>query len=496
MALLSRGVGSLKPDAAWARPSAGQADSRSRSAVPSSDDGRRGPRGRPVPLRRRLEDGDELVAAGTVGVRRAPAGEVHGAGQRFGGSQRRGQRGHPEEAADVPEDPLVDRRGIDDRRRGQRTREVDVRSLQPLHGLVVPRDVVLHPRADVDVAPIAERLADRDRVGAAVQEIQECADLHAGHRHAPTDGRGGGRHRVTHGHQTRHALLVSVDVAQATADEHVGRRRGAVRVRPGRERGDGAARRFERVAITEPLQGDVGGRPDDDDREVPVLVREDHGLVAGERAAPGDGHRQGSQRRAVVQAVAAVDVGDATVATQLVVSRSGDPCGAPGRVDDQVGLAGRPVDHRADHATLPLDQSVHVAGAQRQPTDPPRRCSQRSFVRAPTGAHDGATGRAVGELEADRFGTEADPLVVGVRPLGQQEVAHLGAKAVRVLELHDTTTSPGAVSGRTRVAVDGDDLMTATGQRGAKGETGRAGADDEHSHDVSVRSPTPASSST
>ena len=65
----------------------------------------------------------------------------------------------------------------------------------------------------------------------------------------------------------------------------------------------------------------------------------------------------------------------------------------------------------------------------------------------------------------------------------QQEVAHLGAKAVRVLELHDTTTSPGAVSGRTRVAVDGDDLVTATSQWGAEGETGRAGADDEHSHD-------------
>ena len=105
-------------------------------------------------------------------------------------------------------------------------------------------------------------------------------------------------------------------------------------------------------------------------------------------------------------------------------------------------------------------------------------------------------GSAIGELEADRFGTEANPLVVGVRPLGEQQVAHLGPKAVRVLELHDAPPSPRPVSRRTRVAVDGDDLMTATGQRGAKGETGRPGADDEHSHDVSVRSPTRLSSST
>ena len=320
---------------------------------------------------------------------------------------------------------------------------------------------------------------------------RSAADLHADHRHASTDGRGGGRHRVADGHQARDALLLAVDVAQATADEHVGRRHGAVRVRPRRERGDGAARRFERVAMTELLQGDVGGRPDDDDGEVPVLVREDHGVVAGERAAPREGHGQRSQRRAVVQPVAAVDVGDATVTAQLVVGRSDDPCGPPGRVDDQVGVARRPVDHRADDPAPSLDQPVHVAGPQRQPTDPPGRRSQRPLVRAPAGAHDGAAGHAVGELEADRFGAEADPLVVGVRPLGQQQVAHLGPKAVRVLELHDATPSPRPVSRRTRVAVDGDDLMTATGQRGAKGETGRPGADDEHSHDGSVRSPTP-----
>ena len=271
MALLSRGVGSLRPDAASARPWAGQADSRSRSAVPGSDDGTRTTRATVAvasPTRgwrraRRGWDRRSTQGASRRGTRRGPA-------VRRG--QRRGQRGHPEEATDVPEDPLVDLRGVDDRGRGQRPREVDVGSLQPLHGLVVPRDVVLHPRPDVLVTPVAERLADRDRVGAAVQQIQECADLHAGHRHASTDGRGGGRHRVADGHQARDALLLAVDVAQATTDEHVGRRRGTVRVRPGRERGDGAARRFERVAVTEPLQGDVGGRPDDDDGEVAVLV--------------------------------------------------------------------------------------------------------------------------------------------------------------------------------------------------------------------------------
>jgi hypothetical protein len=161
-----------------------------------------------------------------------------------------------------------------------------------------------------------------------------------------------------------------------------------------------------------------------------------------------------------------------------------------------VGVAGRPVDHRADDPAPSLDQPVHVAGAQRQSTDPLGRRSQRSLVRDPTGAHDGATGGAVRELEADRLGTEADPLVVRVRPLGQQQVADLGPKSVRVLELHDAPPSPCPVSRRTRVAVDGDDVMTATGQWGAKGETGRPGADDEHSHDVSVRSPTCLSSST
>ena len=225
--------------------------------------------------------------------------------------------------------------------------------------------------------------------------------------------------------------------------------------------------------MTELLQGDVGGRPDDDDGEVPVLVREDHGVVAGERAAPGDGHGQRSQRRARVQPVATVDVGDATVAAQLVVGRSGDPCRPPGCVDDQVGVAGRPVDHRADDPAPVLDQPVHMGGPQRQARDPPGRRSQRPFVRAATRSHDGAAGRPVGELEADRFGTEADPLVVRVRPLGQQQVAHLGPEAVRVLELHDAAPSPRPVGRRTRVAVDGDDLMTATGQRGAKGESGR-----------------------
>ena len=240
------------------------------------------------------------------------------------------------------EDPLVGLRGIDDRRRGQRPGQVDVGSLQPLHGLVVPGDVVLHPRPEVLVAPVAERLGDRDRVGAAVEQIQERADLHAGHRHSSTDGRRGGRDRVADGHQARDAPLLAVDVAQATTDEHVGRRRGTVRVRPGRERWDGAARRFERVAMSELLQGDVGGGSDDDDREVAVLVREDHGVVAGERATPRDGHGQRPERRAVVQPVAAVDVGDATVAAQVVVSRSEEPWGPSGRVDDEVGVEDDP----------------------------------------------------------------------------------------------------------------------------------------------------------
>jgi hydrogenase maturation protein HypF len=42
-------------------------------------------------------------------------------------------------------------------------------------------------------------------------------------------------------------------IAQATADEHVRRRHSTARVRPCRQRGDGAARGFERVAMTELL---------------------------------------------------------------------------------------------------------------------------------------------------------------------------------------------------------------------------------------------------
>ena len=48
-------------------------------------------------------------------------------------------------------------------------------------------EVVLHPWSDVRVAPCAEWSCDRGRVGAAIEQVQQSGDLHAGHAHAAAD---------------------------------------------------------------------------------------------------------------------------------------------------------------------------------------------------------------------------------------------------------------------------------------------------------------------
>ena len=86
------------------------------------------------------------------------------------------------------------------------------------------------------------------------------------------------------------------------------------------------------AAVPQVLQGRVGGRPDEDHREVAPLVQEHQHLVAVEVALPGQrvGHRPGL--RAVAQAVLAVHVRHA--------ARAADGGGRPQRVDAPTGPPG------------------------------------------------------------------------------------------------------------------------------------------------------------
>ena len=53
---------------------------------------------------------------------------------------------------------------------------------------------------------------------------------------------------------------------------------------------------------------------------------------------------------------------------------------------------------------------------------------------------------------------------------------------MRLVELHDAPTPPGAIRRRARVGVDGDDTVAAACERRAEREPRRTGSHDDHVH--------------
>jgi len=139
--------------------------------------------------------------------------------------------------------------GGDDGGRRERLGEVDVGALPRSHRFAVDGEVILDPGSDRGVAPGVERNRNRRRVGAAIEQVQQAVDLHAGHRHAAPGGRCRRGHRVTDRHQARPAALAAVDVPKAATDQHATCRRGEFGVGPIGQAGDGAARGVERLRV-------------------------------------------------------------------------------------------------------------------------------------------------------------------------------------------------------------------------------------------------------
>ena len=149
------------------------------------------------------------------------------------------------------------------------------------------------------VAPGAERRRDRGGVGAAVEEVQQPVDLHAGHGHAAPGGGRRGRDGVTHRHEARAAALGAVDVVQPATHHHPTGGIGLLRVGPLGQAGYGPAGGVERLDVAEHGELGVGRRTDDHDGEVAALVREHVHLVGVEDARPRHraGHRPGPGSR-------------------------------------------------------------------------------------------------------------------------------------------------------------------------------------------------------
>ena len=153
--------------------------------------------------------------------------------------------------------------GGDDRRRGQRLAEIEAVSLPPADRFGVKRQMVFDPRTHPRVTPGAERVGNRGGGRPRVQQLEQGADLHAGHGQPSAGGGGGGGDGISDGHEAGPAELWAVQVEQASPDEHAARRGGDLRVGPDGQRGDRPARRLERVEVAEDAEPGVGGGPDE-----------------------------------------------------------------------------------------------------------------------------------------------------------------------------------------------------------------------------------------
>jgi hypothetical protein len=87
-----------------------------------------------------------------------------------------------------------------------------------------------------------------------------------------------------------------------------------------------------------------------------------------------------------------------------------------------------------------------------------------------------------GDIEGDRLRTERQPRAECSRPHLLQDLGHLQAKAVRVVELHHPAACPVPVSRRPGVALDGDDVVTAAGEGTTYKQASRTGSDNRDPH--------------
>src|SRR5215203_5563311 len=139
------------------------------------------------------------------------------------------------------------------------TMAVEVVALPAAYRFGVEGEVVLDPREDPRGAPSTERSCDGGGVDAGVEQLQECADLHAGHGE-PSARRGRrGRDCVTDGDQTGPTELPPVDVEQPTTDDDAAVRRGDAGVGPCGQPRDRPAGGIEGIRVTEGAQAGVGG---------------------------------------------------------------------------------------------------------------------------------------------------------------------------------------------------------------------------------------------
>jgi hypothetical protein len=201
--------------------------------------------------------------------------------------------------------------------------------------------------------PDIEGLAYDAGVGPAVEEREQLPTLQKCCRYAPAEGRRGGCDGIADAHESRHgrpavqAALPAVGVAQRAPREDAGHRACPCQVGPFREARDGAAGGLECDFVSQVLQGNVGGRTDQKDREVTTFVQEDEGLIPIEVGLPEQrvGHR--TRLGSVVEAVLAVDVRHAaqTARQRAGTHRISGPPRPAGCVDHQVSVQPYAVDH-------------------------------------------------------------------------------------------------------------------------------------------------------
>ena len=213
------------------------------------------------------------------------------------------------------------------------------------------------------------------------------------------------------------------------------------------------------------------------------VLREDHGQVAAVQR----GHRDpaAGQLGPGPRAVHPRHVGEpAGAALRGRAGVAGEPAGAAGGRDHQVGIDGLPVHDHAAEAAVADDRAVGVPGAQRQPRLAAGRGPDGPFERRAAALQPGHLRRQT--RRAGRNAPGSQQRVPYLRQGAVERLAHDRPEEVGQQELHHPPPGPPAGRGRARVPVHHDHLVPPPGQRHRAEYPDRPAT---HHHCAHLRSP-------
>ncbi len=452
-------------------------------------------------------DPRQLGAGRSVGVRRAPPAGVDRSGIRLDGAQGGGERLHGDVGTDGRLDPRVDGGGLHDEVARDRPGRVDVLAAPPPPQGLVHDAVVLDPRAHHGLGPGVERLSRRDEVrplrgaagvGVGLEESEQLVDLEHRRGETAAEVRCGRADRVAQedeageGERAVGSALAAVGVEHRAAGQDRRDRVRAGGIGPVAQSRDGAGGRLEPALEAQVDEVLAVTGPHQEHREDAALVREDEALVPVEVALPRQRVQERSRAGSRVQLVLPVDVGDPAHAAGRLrgPQATAHPSRPPGRLDDEVGVEGSPVDDHpagAGHGPGSVHpHRVHVAAPEVDAGGLLDLGPQGGLERAAPAAQAGGQRRPARQRDRHRLGARGQQSRHGSRDLALHRVHDLRPDGVRVVELHDALARPDAVVGRAGVPVDEGHRGPTPCQPGAERQPRRASPDDGHPHPTTV----------